>query len=227
MAEIAGKHYGHIAPILHVSTTPKGYRNASLVLFVPHENTHISRFDLFHNGKPETGPGYMMQNMMVPGSEKLTSGKVVHSFEYPEEGRIGPFNYDSSGNIKHAEQMSMSYRNYKPEFENIHNLIQHINTLPRPQGQQDSMTFREHNKPIPVSDLKDFNFRDALEHTVRKETASDMPPKSENLLHVVHYSYKVDEPAMSGEDFLGRQTYLYSPHTESLTPVPRTSAETY
>lgn len=227
MAEIAGKHYGHVAPILHVSTTPKGYRNASLVVLVPHENTYVSRFDAFHDDKPGTGPGYLMQNMLVPGSQKLSSGKVVQSLEYPDEDRIGPFNYDSSGNIRHEEQRLLSRRNYEQKFKNIHGLIQHVNTLPRPQGQQDSAFFREHNKSIPISDLKNFNLRDALEHHIRHETNADMTPKSENLLHVVHYSYKVDDPAMSGEDFLGRQTYLYSPHTERLTPVPRTSAETY
>lgn len=227
MVEIAGNHYGHIAPMLHVSTSPKGYRNASLVVLVPHENTYVSRFDAFHNGKPETGPGYLMQNMLVPGSEKLSSGKVVQSLEYPDEDRIGPFNYDSSGNIRHEEQRLLSNRNYKPEFKSIHGLIQHVNTLPRPQGQQDSAFFREHNKPIPVHDLKNFNFRDALEHHIRQETGADMPPGTEHLLHVVHYSYANEEPSFLGEDFLGRDNYLYDPRTESLMSVPRTSAENY
>lgn len=230
MVEIAGKHYGHISPILHVSTNPKGYRNAELVVFVPHENTYVSRFDVFHSMEEDGHPfgtGFMMQNMMVPGSEKLSSGKVVHSLEYPDEGRIGPFKYDSSGNMKHEHQRLLSRRNYKPEFGNIHNLLQHINTLPRPRGRQDSITFREHNKPIPVSGLKDFNFRNALEHTIRQEAKADMPPGTEHFLHVVHHSYANEEPPFTGENYIGRNNYLYSPHTESLTPVPHTSAETY
>lgn len=226
MAEIAGNHYGHVAPILHVATSPKGYRHAELVIFVPHENTYVSRFNAFHTMEdgPPSGRGFMMQNMMVPGSTKLSSGKVVQSLEYPDENRIGPFSYDSSGNIRHEQERLLSRRNYKPEFKSIHNLIQHVNTLPRPQGQQDSVVFREHNKPIPVHDLKNFNFRDALEHQIRIETGADMPPGTEHLLHVNHHSYENE-----GEEFnfLRSDNYLYDPRTESLMSVPRTSAETY
>lgn len=226
MANVAGKPYNHIAPNLTLYTTPKGIHGSGLSLYIPHENTHVTALESY--AQPGMIP-HIMQNLMIPGKETLHTGETVHSLEYPKDNtRIGPHNYDENGlNWYHSQQKGMHVLTPEEEekFGTIHDLISHVNRLPRPQGWHNNFHQRTPgNVVLSHSDLKDFNLRDALEHQRRRDTHIDMPRGTENML-AINLIHAKDWGTFEPAEEVSHKHYLYDIDSESLKPVEATKAK--
>lgn len=222
MVKLAGRHYGHIAPHMTISTDFDKSPTSDLTLLIPHENMHTSRFDISHH-ESVTDFSRILQNHMVPGRTITKSGNLLDTLEYPVEGRVGPFWYGPSGHMDREDNYDSPYyknRNFKPEFTDVHKLLSHMNKLPRAEGRQTNSYSKEGNRDIPKEELTTHNFRDALEHHRRFHTNMDMPEGTEHMLAVHHIHEHTPRNYSSNR-------YLYDFKSEKLVEMPPTKAEVY
>jgi hypothetical protein len=185
----------------------------SVEVHIPHENgyvTHLSNYGRLPSSKTKFTKTIFQAtevNDLVPGTYRTKSGLIRPTFHTGTRGvnRVGPYlmPLGEDGNLQHANDGS--------DVTHIHKFLEHISSLPSPQGEARNLWEPTGNGPIPRDQMGAIDLAGGIGHRREFATRMKMPKGTEHHLAINEHIATFELP----------NRYLYDIGSESLIEAPK------
>jgi hypothetical protein len=187
----------------------------SVEVHIPHENgyvTHLSNYGRLPSSKTKFTKTIFQAtevNDLVPGTYTTKSGLIRPTFHTGTTrgvNRVGPYlmPLGEDGNLQHAFDGS--------DVTHIHKFLEHISSLPSPQGEARNIWDTKGNAPIPRDQMGAIDLAGGIGHRREFAARMTMPKGTEHHLAISEHKKSVYEQP---------NRYLYDIGSESLIEAPK------